>query len=62
MVSQKGGKVTNGGVVGNAYSTMQKIALQKSEQKEFIKKNMYNINIFQISELCKGCNIFLIKY
>ena len=38
MVSQKGWKVTNGGVVGNAYSTMQKNALQKSEQKEFIKK------------------------
>ena len=27
----KGGKVINGGVVGNVYSTMQKFVLQKSE-------------------------------
>ena len=58
----KGGKVTNGGVVGNVYCKMQKFVLQKSEYKEFInKKNMYNINIFQISELCKSCKIFLIN-
>ena len=26
-----------------------------------IKKNMCNINTFQISELCKSCKIFLIN-
>ena len=31
VVCQKGGKVTNGGVIGNVYSTMQKFVLQKSE-------------------------------
>ena len=46
MVSQKGGKVTNGGVVGNAYSTMQKIALQKSELIEFTKKNYVQYHNF----------------
>ena len=39
-----------------------KICFAKIRKKEFIKKkNMYNINIFQISELCKRCNMFLIK-
>ena len=31
VVCQKGGKVTNGGVVGNVYCKMQKFVLQKSE-------------------------------
>ena len=53
MVSQKGGKVTNGGVVGNAYSTMQKIALQKSEQKEFIKKICTISTFFKLVNFAK---------
>ena len=35
----------------------------KNQNKKnlLIKKNMYSINIFQISELCKSCNVFLIN-
>ena len=34
----KGGKVTNGGVVGNVYCKMQKFVLQKSEWKNLLIK------------------------
>ena len=34
----KGGKVTNGGVVGNVYCKMQKFVLQKSEKKILLIK------------------------
>ena len=34
---------------------------KNQNKKNLLQKNLYDINIFQISELSKRCNIFLIN-
>ena len=58
VVCQKEEKIINGGVVGKCKNLFCK---NQNKKNLLIKKNMYNVSIFQISELCKSCKIFLIN-
>ena len=42
----KGGKVANGGVVGNVYCKMQKICFTKIRMKKIVNKKICTISTF----------------
>ena len=63
VVCQKVGKVTNGGFVGNVCVKWKSLICKNQNKKNLLIKKyvQYNIDVFQISELCKNHKIFLIN-
>ena len=62
MVAKKGERSQMVGLL-EMFTVKYKNLFCKNQDKNnlLIKKNMYNINIFQIIELCKSWKIFLIN-